>query len=280
MLLIIPLIISVAAGAIERGAATAIGRWAGGNIAKQYIATSVAKKAIKEARKLSMGESKDWQSAFKENPGEALRDAANDYVKAELREVFGKRPKLNESLVRRYNEDLLRNTGEVVYQETKNLVADPSEVILRIDPEKIINRTTNDIISRGLSWTENKDIIGGESQIMNRSVIGGNDSQVLNRSVIGGDSQILNRSVIGGGSAIENINQISNRDVIESVNRISTRDIMEAVGKTAFYDSFDAEHLTYTVIGDDDALAGKVRSPLEALLERAMDVSEPVSIAG
>ena len=264
MLFIIPIIINVAAGALQRGAGVAIGRWAGGNIAKQYIASTVAKKAIEEARKLSLGESKNWQAAFKENPGEALRDAVSDYVKAEVREAFGKRPEINEQLIQTYSDKLVENTGEVLHQELKNVVGEPNDLTVQIDPEKIINRTTNDLIAEDIDWTEQKNVIGSNnSQILDRSVIGGGESQILNRSVIGGGtSQILNQSVI------------EQQSQIEDVSRITTRDIIESTARNAFYDSFDESNLTYTVIGPDDALAGKVRSPLETIMEKVFDVNE------
>lgn len=277
MFLIIPIIINVAAGALQRGAGVAIGRWAGGNIAKQYIASTVAKKAIEEARKLSLGESKSWQAAFKENPGEAFRDAASEFVKSEVRDAFGKRPEINEQLIRSYNDNLVENTGKVLHQELRTVVGEPNDLIVQIDQEKIIDRTTNDLIAEDIDWTEQKGVIGGSnSQTLDRSVIGSRGSQILNRSVIGGgDSQILNRSVIGGGtSQLLNQSIIEQQNQIEDVSRITTRDIIESTARNAFYDSFDESNLTYTVIGPDDALAGKVRSPLEAIMKKVFDVNE------
>lgn len=276
MFLIIPILINIAAGALERGAGVAIARWAGGNIAKKYIATVVSKKAIEEARKLSLGESKDWQAAFRENPGEALREAANDFVKAEIRDAFSKPPKVNENLVELYRESLIENTGKVLHQELKSVISEPTNLIVQLDTEKIIDRTNGDVISKGISWTEEKDVINrGESQILNRNVIGGGESQILNRDVISrGESQILNKNVIGGSSPIEVKKVLEHKQQIEYVNQITTRDIIESAGKNAFYDSFDEQHLTYTVIGPDDALAGKVRSPLEAIMEEVFDINE------
>lgn len=277
MLAIIPLIIKVTAGALTKGSTKAIAKWAGGNIAKKYIATAVAKKAINEARKMSLGESKNWQSAFKENPGDALREAANDFVKTEIRDALHKRPSLNEDLIRVYNDNLINNTGDIVYQESRNIIAEPENFVLKIDPEKIIDRTNRDIISRGLEWSQNKDVIGGESQLLDRNVIGGGSSGILNRSVIGGESQLLDRQVIGGSNQIEARQVLEEVNQIESVDRITTSDLLESAGKTAFYDSFDEQHLTYTVIGTDDALAGRVRSPLEAIMAKTFDIDEPAS---
>jgi hypothetical protein len=265
MLAIIPILIKVAAGALTKGSTKVIAKWAGGSIAKKYIATKVSEKVIDEARKMASGESKDWQAAFKEDPSNALRDAATDFVKAEARDALHKLPPINETLIRVYNDTLINNTGSVVYQESRSMVAEPKNFVVKIDPEKIINRTISDVISRGLEWTQNKDVIGGESQLLDRNVIGGGSSVVLNRQVIGISNPIESRQVL------EEVNQI------ESVDRITTSDILESAGKTAFYDSFDERNLTYTVIGTDDALAGRVRSPLEALMEKVFDINEPAS---
>lgn len=274
MIAIIPIVIRVAAGALERGAGVAISRWAGGNIAKKYIATQVSKKAIEEARKMSMGESKDWQAAFKKDPGEALRGAASDYVNAEVRDAFAKRPKINEQLIRTYTDTLINRTGDSIVQATKNVTGEPDDLIVQFDPDKLIDRTSSDIISRGLQWSQDKDVIGGDSQLLNRSAIGGGESQVLDRNVIDGGSQQLDRSVIGGGDSVEYKNYQEEKDLTEQVNRISTADVLESAGRSAFYDSFDERKLTYTVIGTNDALAAKVRSPLEALTQKALDVNE------
>ena len=247
MLAIIPIVIKVAAGALTKGSAKVIAKWAGGNIAKKYIATKVAEKVINEAKKMASGESKDWQAAFKESPGNAIRDAAKDFVKTEVKDAV-----INEDLIRYYNDRLINNTGDTVYRESRNLIADPNNYILKIDPEKIIDRTTSDILNRGLEWHQNRTGIGGNSQL-------------LDRNVIGGSSPIASRQIL------EQVNQI------ESVDRITTSDILESAGKTAFYDSFDERKLTYTVIGTDDALAGRVRSPLEALMQNTFDIDEPVS---
>jgi len=247
MLAIIPILIKVAAGALTKGSTKVIAKWAGGSIAKKYIATKVSEKAINEAKKMASGESKDWQTAFKESPGNALRDAAKDFVKAEVKDAL-----INEDLIQYYSDRLINNTGDIVDRESRNLIADPNNYILKIDPEKIINRTTSDIISRGLEWHQNRSVIGGSSQL-------------LDRNVIGASSPIASRQIL------EQVNQI------ESVDRITTSDILESAGKTAFYDSFDERNLTYTVIGTDDALAGRVRSPLEALMGKVFDIDEPAS---
>ncbi len=259
MLAIIPILIKVTAGALTKGSTKAIAKWAGGNIAKKYIATKVSEKAINEAKKMASGESKDWQTAFKESPGNALRDAAKDFVKSEFEDAL-----INEDLIRYYNDRLINNTGDTVYRETKNVIADPNNYTLRIDPEKIINRTNSDIISRGLEWSQDKNATGG-------------DSQLLDRNAIGSSSKNLNRSVIGGGSPIASRQLIEQVNQIESVDRITTSDLLESAGKTAFYDSFDESNLTYTIIGTDDALAGRVRSPLEALMQNTFDIDEPAS---
>jgi len=247
MLAIIPILIKVTAGALTKGSTKAIAKWAGGSIAKKYIATKVAEKAINEAKKMASGESKDWQAAFKESPANALRDAAKDFVKAEVENAL-----INEDLIQYYHDRLINNTGDIVDRESRNLIADPNNYILKIDPEKIINRTTSDIISRGLEWHQNRSVIGGSSQL-------------LDRNVIGASSPIASREIL------EQVNQI------ESVDRITTSDLLESAGKTAFYDSFDERNLTYTVIGTDDALAGRVRSPLEALMQTTFDIDEPAS---
>lgn len=264
---------------MEKGAGAAISRWAGGNIAKKYIATTVAKKAISEARKMSLGESKDWRAAFKKDPGEALRSAAVDYVQTEVRDAFAaKRPEINQDLILTYTDTLINKTGDSIVQATQSAVGKSDDLIVRFDQDKLIDRTSSEIIRRGLKWTEDKDVIGGTSQILDRNVIGGS-SQILDRSVIGGTSQILNKNVIGNNSdLIEYKNYQEYTDRTEEVNRISTADIIESAGKTAFYDSFDEANLTYTVIGPDDALRGKVLSPLEAILEKAFDINEPVSL--
>jgi len=247
MIAIIPILIKVAAGALTKGSTKVIAKWAGGSIAKKYIATKVADKVINEAQKMASGESKDWQAAFKESPANALRDAAKDFVKAEIKDAS-----VNEDLIQYYNDRLINNTGETVNRESRSTVTNPENFILRIDPEKIIDRTNSDIISRGLEWDQNRSGTGG--------------GRSLDRNVIGGSSPIASRQVL------EQVNQI------ESVDRITTSDILESAGKTAFYDSFDERNLTYTIIGTDDALAGRVRSPLEALMAKTFDIDEPASL--
>jgi len=277
MIAIIPIIIKVTAGALTKGSAKAIAKWAGGNIAKKYIATTVAKKAINEAKKMSLGESKDWQAAFKESPANALRDAGNDFLKAEIREALADRPVIDENLIRTFNDELIRSAGSVILRDSKSIIADPENFVLTVDPEKIINRANAEIINRGLEWVQNRDVIGGSSQLLDRNVIGSGRSGILNRSVIGGSSQLLDRNVIGGSSPIASRQILEEVNQLESVDRITTSDLLENAGKTAFYDSFDERNLTYTVIGTDDALAGRVRSPLEALLQNTFDINEPAS---
>ena len=247
-LLIIPILIRVSAGALSRGAGVAIGRWAGGSVAKKYIATTVAKKAIDEGRKMAMGESGRWQSAFREDPAEAMRGAAADFVNQEARDIIGQKSEISRELVSTYRQEVIRQVGQEVMRRAERENPATSDGVFEFNRDAVADRTTEAIISRGLALSNPST---GESSTMPLDEALSADSGGIDRG----------RSLAS-----------------YSENPIETEEIIRSSARIAYDETFDETALNYTVVGRDDLFMAKVRSPLEAILENAMDVNEPASL--
>lgn len=247
-LLIVPILIKVAAGALSRGAGAAIGRWAGGSIVKKYIATAVVEKAIDEGRKMAMGESGRWQSAFKEDPAEAMREAATDFVKQEGRGLIGQKSEVNNELVTEYRQELIQQVGQEVIRRAQRQDPARSDAVINFDRDAVADRTTEAIISRGLALSNQSD----------------KESVPIP----------LDEALNGKSDGIDKGRSLATY----AENPITTEEIIRTSSRVAYEETFDESALNYTVVGKDDLFMAKVRSPLELLLENAMDVNEPASL--
>lgn len=247
-LLIIPIVIRVSAGALSKGAGVAIGRWAGGSVAKKYIATAVTKKAIEEGRKMAMGESGRWQSAFRDDPAEAMRDAAAEFVNQEARDIIGQKSEISRELVTEYRRELLRQVGQEVVRRAERQNPATSDGVFEFNRDAVVDRTTEAIISRGLAL----------SNPSNRESVPMPLDEALN-----GESEGIDK-----GRSLASYAE----------NPTDAEEIIRTSARRAYEETLDESALRYTVVGPDDLFQAKVRSPLEAILEKAMDVDEPASL--
>lgn len=245
---IIPILIKVSAGALTRGATTAIGRWAGGSVAKKYIATVVAKKAISEGQKMALGQSQRWQSAFREDPAEAMRGAAASFISDESRDVIGQKSEISRELVTSFREKAIEEVGKEIVRRTERRNQSTGDTIIEFDRDAVADRTTEAIISRGLALSAQSSEETSTTPL-NGALNGTYDTVNKGRSL-----------------------------ATYAKNPINREEMIRASGRAAYYESFDEKALNYTIVGPDDLFQAKVRSPLEAITEKVFDISEPVSL--
>ena len=236
MLGIIPILIRVSAVALSRGAGVAIGRWAGGSVAKKYIATTVVKKAIEEGKKMALNESQRWQDAFKEDPAEAMRGAAAEFINNEARDLISQKSEISIELVTTYRQKLIQEVGREIMQRSDRQNG-RDNTILELDGDAASDRAVESVLAQGLA-------LESFTQRMSK-----------------GNSDGLGRSL-----------------ATYADNPIKDEEVIRASARSAYTNTIDDRALTYTVIGKDDLFMAKVRSPLEAILEKAMDVSEPARL--
>lgn len=242
MLLIIPILIRISAGALSRGAGVAIGRWAGGNIAKKYIATAVAKKAIDEGRKMALGESQRWQAAFKKDPAEAMRGAAAEFVNAEARDVIAGRSEISRELVTAYRQQALQELGREVMKRAERVPTSTSDTVLNLDEDAVVSRATESLLSRRLPLSTAVDRESSTTALDEFSE---------------GNSESLGRSLASYAD-----NPIENDEIIKNSARI------------AYQETIDDRALTRSIVGNSDEVQRQTEPQVTKLAEDAFDINE------
>jgi hypothetical protein len=242
-LLIIPILIDIAAGALSRGLGTAIARWSAGNIVKEFVATKVAEKAIEEGRKIALQQSDRWQSSFTKDPGEAFRRN----VETLMQEKDQNNAQANPELVDSYRQQLIQNVGQEVMRRGEQLTYGQKDTILEFDRDAVADRAVEGVLSRGLALAQPQD----DSNI--RKPL----DQPLNGKFQGVDR--------GRSLATYADNPANDENTI----RIAAR--------SAFDESFDDRELTRTIVGTDDSVQRAVQRPIEDMAAEAFDINEDMS---
>lgn len=245
-LLIIPILIRVAAGALSRGAGTAIARWSAGNVVKKYVATKVAEKAIDEGRKMVMGESQRWQASFKKDPAEAMRDAAVSFVNTEARDLLAKGTDINPELVGNYRQQLIEEVGQEVIRRAGRDRPGQVDTIWEFDRDAVADRTVESVLSRGLALAEARN---GETT---RTAI----DQPLNGEFEGVDR---GRSL-----------------ATYADDPTEAEEVIRASARSAFDETFDEAQLTRTIVGTSDSVQKQVEEPIDAIAAEAFDINEEI----
>ena len=245
-LLIIPIIVRVAAGALTRGAGTAIARWSAGNAVKKYVATRVAEKAIEEGRKMVMGESQRWQESFKRDPGEAMRDAAVSFVNTEARDLVAKNTDINPELVTEYRQQLIEQVGQEVIRRAGRRSPGQTDTILDFDRDAVADRTVESVLARGLALAEARN---GETT-----------------------RTALDEPLNGEFEGVERGRSLATY----ADDPTEAEEIIRASARSAFEETFDEGRLTRTIVGTSDSVQREVEQPIESMTADAFDINENV----
>lgn len=246
-LLIVPILIRVAAGALSRGAGVAIARWSAGNAVKQYVATKVAEKAIDEGRKMALGQSQRWQAAFKKDPGEALRESAVSFVNSTGRDLLAQNTTINPEVVDTYREELIKNVGEEIIRRATRGNYGKQDTVLEFDRDAVADRAVENVLSRGLALAEARN---GETV----------------RQRLDGSSNGEFEGVDRGRSL-----------ATYADDPAEAEEIIRASARSAFDETFDERELTRTIVGDSDSVQRAVQQPIEEMTAEMFDINEPVS---
>ena len=242
-LLIIPILIEVAAGALSRGVGVAIARWSAGNVVKNFIATKVAEKAIDEGRKLAIEQSQRWQSSFKKDPGEAFRDTAESL----MREKDPERATVNPELIDSYRQQLMQHVGEEVMRRASNPAYGQSDAIIEFDRDAVADRAVQGVLSRGLALAEARD-----------------DGTIR---------KPLDQPLNGRFQGVERGRPLANY----ADDPTEDESVIRAAARSAFDESFDDRELTRTIVGTDDSVQRAVERPIEELTSDVFDINEEIS---
>jgi hypothetical protein len=242
-LLIIPILIEIAAGALEKGMAEAITRWSAGNIIKEYVATKIAEKTIEEGRKLAVDQADRWQSSFKKDPGESMRDTASALMQAKDPNA----PDVNPDLVTNYRQQLIQQVGQEVVSRAGRGNYGQENTILDFDRDAVANRAVDNVLSRGLALAEGQDNVNPIKPL----------DQPLNGKIQG----------VSRGRPLSTY----------ADNPAEDEEIFRTAARSAFEETFDEQELTRTIVGTDSSVQNAVQQPVEEMTAEAFDIDQPMS---
>jgi hypothetical protein len=246
-LLIVPILIRVAAGALSRGAGVAIARWSAGNAVKKYVATKVAEKAIDEGRKMALGQSQRWQAAFKKDPSEAMRDAAVSFVNSEARDLLAKNTDINPELVDGYRNQLIQQVGEEVIRRATRGNYGQQDTVLEFDRDAVADRAVENVLARGLALAEARN-----GKTTRQPLDGG----------LNGESEGVDR-----GRSLATY----------ADDPAEAEEVIRASARSAFDETFDERELTRTIVGTDDSVQRAVQRPIEEMTADAFDINKDIA---